>query len=143
MACPDGHVLNGQKCVACSIGSYHDTVEDVCLPCPIGTFQNQEGKTECQQCPDHNDPQEPKKTGSKSIFDCKAACPVGHWSIDGFSPCDPCEIGSYQPDRGRIQCLHCPPGHTTTNKGATNFAQCLSTGEIRELSCAVQDTIGM
>ncbi|CAL4065718.1 unnamed protein product, partial [Meganyctiphanes norvegica] len=130
VACPDGHVLNGQKCVACSIGSYHDTAKDICIPCPIGSFQNQEGKTECQQCPDHNDPHEPKKTGSKSIFECKAACPVGHWSIDGFSPCDPCDAGSYQPDRGRIQCLQCPHGHFTTNKGATNFAQCLSTAEL-------------
>lgn len=33
----------------CGIGSYFDT--NYCKPCPIGTFQNEEGKQSCNDCP--------------------------------------------------------------------------------------------
>ncbi|KAK7080014.1 Signal peptide, CUB [Halocaridina rubra] len=127
-ACPRGYVFIDTKCVACSVGSYHDLESDLCLACPAGKYQFQEGSTECLYCPALSS-SGPYKPGAKDISECSDACPAGYWSVDGFSPCFPCAPGTYQANRGRVKCFPCPEGHSAPS-GSTSFFQCLSTSEM-------------
>ncbi|CAH2325527.1 signal peptide, CUB and EGF-like domain-containing 2 isoform X2 [Pelobates cultripes] len=51
-------------------------------------------------------------------------CSVGEYSIDGFRPCEPCPLGTYQPETGRTSCFPCGGGLTTKHNGATAFQDC-------------------
>ncbi|KAM4797487.1 signal peptide, CUB and EGF-like domain-containing protein 3 isoform 4-T4 [Rhinophrynus dorsalis] len=51
-------------------------------------------------------------------------CPPGHFSSDGFKPCQPCPRGTYQPEGGRIQCFPCGGGLSTKHDGALSFQDC-------------------
>ncbi|XP_069171727.1 LOW QUALITY PROTEIN: signal peptide, CUB and EGF-like domain-containing protein 1 [Procambarus clarkii] len=126
--CPEGFVHVGRKCVACSLGSYHDVEKGVCVACPASTYQPNEAKLKCLSCPVDDLPQAPYKTGARNLSQCSDVCPAGSWSADGFSPCQPCSSGSYQEDSGRVSCSSCLPS-STSPPGATSFFQCLSHGE--------------
>ena len=52
------------------------------------------------------------------------ACPRGHWSMTGVTPCSPCLQGSYTGDLGTTVCTACPPSQTTLTQGSTNANEC-------------------
>eukprot|EP00058_Branchiostoma_floridae_P022745 XP_002608235.1 hypothetical protein BRAFLDRAFT_87901 [Branchiostoma floridae] len=52
-------------------------------------------------------------------------CSPGHFSWDGFVPCIPCELGTFQPDPGRTSCFSCGGGVGTISDGATSFEHCI------------------
>ena len=57
----------------------------------------------------------------------KAACPPGNFSNDGFSPCQSCPLGTYQPHSGRVVCYPCPGGGKFGGKaGAVSVSECPS-----------------
>ncbi|XP_037787619.1 signal peptide, CUB and EGF-like domain-containing protein 1 [Penaeus monodon] len=128
-ACPDGYVLIGNKCVACSQGSYHDPRNNLCLACPAGEYQEREGQTSCQACPPSAPPGGPHKLAARNASECSDACPAGHWSIDGFSPCRPCPAGTFQSDIGRVECIPCPEGLTSPG-AASSLSQCLQGDQV-------------
>ncbi|XP_042211424.1 signal peptide, CUB and EGF-like domain-containing protein 1 isoform X2 [Homarus americanus] len=128
-ACPDGFIHVGKKCVACSLGSYHNIRKDKCVECSAGTYQPDEAKTRCLSCPPDTLPQVPPKSGARNLSECADSCPAGHWSADGFSPCQPCPAGSFQEDRGRAGCTPCPLG-LTSPPGAASFSRCLGDREV-------------
>ncbi|XP_006230067.1 signal peptide, CUB and EGF-like domain-containing protein 2 isoform X1 [Rattus norvegicus] len=51
-------------------------------------------------------------------------CQPGEYSADGFAPCQPCALGTFQPDVGRTSCLPCGGGLPTKHLGATSFHDC-------------------
>uniref|UniRef100_A0A4W6ETF7 Signal peptide, CUB and EGF-like domain-containing protein 1 n=1 Tax=Lates calcarifer TaxID=8187 RepID=A0A4W6ETF7_LATCA len=51
-------------------------------------------------------------------------CPAGHFSADGFRPCQPCALGSYQPEPGRVLCFPCGGGLMTKYEGSVSFRDC-------------------
>ena len=51
-------------------------------------------------------------------------CPPGLYSGDGFQPCTPCPIGSYQDETGADFCYRCNYGWTTPHSGAASADQC-------------------
>jgi len=51
-------------------------------------------------------------------------CPPGMYSGDGFQPCAPCPIGSYQDETGADFCYQCNYGWTTPQPGAASADQC-------------------
>lgn len=56
-----------------------------------------------------------------------APCGPGTFSSDGFSPCQPCSIGTYQPSSGRVLCYPCPGGGTFGGvPGAVSISECPS-----------------
>lgn len=130
-ACPDGFIHIGSKCVACSVGTYHDVRKDKCRACSAGTYQPQEAKLSCLTCPGDDRSRTPYKSGARNLSECADSCPAGHWSADGFSPCQPCPAGSYQEDTGRVECFPCPADHTSPS-GSTTFTQCLTSSEVCE-----------
>ncbi|XP_068245838.1 signal peptide, CUB and EGF-like domain-containing protein 1 isoform X4 [Palaemon carinicauda] len=131
--CPDGYVYISNKCVACSMGSYHDTQKDVCVACSPGTYQPLEGQVHCIPCLHNPGSAVSKpfmKQGATNISECSDTCPAGHWSPDGFSPCQSCTPGTYQVYSGRVKCQACPEGHSYSPSGATSFLQCFRFDEV-------------
>lgn len=57
-------------------------------------------------------------------------CPTGHFSSDGFKPCQSCPQGSYQPDLGRTLCFPCGGGLSTKREGASSFHDCEVKGQL-------------
>jgi len=110
------------KCDVCAIGQYFSN--RTCKPCPEGFYQDLVGQVSCKKCPSGRIS---KRTGLTSYMDCKTRCQPGHFSKDGLSPCQPCEWGSYQANRGRLSCERCMSGGKPLNtsvKAATHSSQC-------------------
>uniref|UniRef100_A0A8B9JUF5 Signal peptide, CUB domain, EGF-like 1 n=1 Tax=Astyanax mexicanus TaxID=7994 RepID=A0A8B9JUF5_ASTMX len=51
-------------------------------------------------------------------------CPAGHFSADGFRPCQLCPLGTFQPEVGRVLCFPCGGGLMTKHTGSTSFREC-------------------
>ena len=83
---PDGAEVC-QLCSACAKGKYHDpndtcnttkrTTDSLCIDCPVETFADETGLTECKACPEG---QHQPATGSEACI-CSADCPIGKESF--------------------------------------------------------------
>uniref|UniRef100_A0A8D2LFG5 Signal peptide, CUB and EGF-like domain-containing protein 2 n=1 Tax=Varanus komodoensis TaxID=61221 RepID=A0A8D2LFG5_VARKO len=112
------HVDNG--CASCSVGTYYDGEQEGCILCPNGTYQDNEGQITCEPCPNAQNP---------GMFFPLATCTPGQcspgeYSSDGFKPCLPCPLGTYQPEPGRTSCIPCGGGLMTKRSSATLFQDC-------------------
>ncbi|XP_073072260.1 signal peptide, CUB and EGF-like domain-containing protein 2 isoform X6 [Manis javanica] len=124
-----GHV--GDQCVSCRAGTYYDGVQERCLLCPSGTFQNEEGQITCEPCPRPENPGSLKTSEAWNVSECGALCQPGQYSADGFAPCQLCALGTFQPEAGRTSCFPCGGGLPTKYLGATSFQDC----ETRDRRC--------
>ncbi|XP_038053869.1 signal peptide, CUB and EGF-like domain-containing protein 1 isoform X4 [Patiria miniata] len=122
-ACQPGHVMVKNKCVACSVGTFHETFSSRCAPCPPGSYQDQEGQLDCNKCPQSDNT---GIVGGSDISHCGGQCNPGEYSVDGFAPCQPCPIGTYQAEKGRTHCMNCGGEIHTRSTGSTSFADCLA-----------------
>ena len=83
---PDGAEVC-QLCSTCAKGKYHDpnnicnttkrTSDSLCIDCPVETFADETGLTECKACPEG---QHQPATGSEACV-CSANCPIGKESF--------------------------------------------------------------
>uniref|UniRef100_A0A8C1ZJ02 Signal peptide, CUB and EGF-like domain-containing protein 2 n=1 Tax=Cyprinus carpio TaxID=7962 RepID=A0A8C1ZJ02_CYPCA len=119
--CGPGREKDSGRCVRCLPGSYYHGEQERCVQCPPGTFQEREGQLACDLCPggDRHGP-----LGARNISSCAGQCPPGYFSSDGFKPCQPCPLGTYQPDPGRTLCFPCGGGLGTKKEGASSFNDC-------------------
>ncbi|RUS87913.1 hypothetical protein EGW08_004329 [Elysia chlorotica] len=108
-------------CVACPAGTYWNRRLVRCMKCSLGRYQTAEGQTACITCPNDTFTD---ASGAKSLSQCAAGCPPGHWSPTGLAPCQPCQIGQYQPRPRALVCLNCPTDQTTEAPGAVHLDQC-------------------
>lgn len=69
------------------------------------------------------------------IFHLSGQCPAGHFSADGFRPCQVCALGSYQPEPGRVLCFPCGGGLMTKYEGAVSFRDCEAKGDTLLVVC--------
>ncbi len=85
----------------CKAGYYCPTGNDE-TPCPIGTYQNEEGQTSCKPCS------------------------AGHYqSEEGQTSCPACAVAWYQPNTGQSSCIQCPSGYRdTSGTGSTKIQDC-------------------
>ncbi|XP_030637549.1 signal peptide, CUB and EGF-like domain-containing protein 3 [Chanos chanos] len=120
-SCGPGLERDGGRCGRCPPGSYYQGDQERCTQCPSGTFQEREGQLACDLCPggDKHGP-----AGARNITSCAGQCPPGQYSSDGFKPCHPCPLGTYQPDTGRTLCFSCGGGLSTKREGASSFNDC-------------------
>ncbi|XP_013385927.1 uncharacterized protein LOC106155578 [Lingula anatina] len=51
-------------------------------------------------------------------------CPEGSFHNLTNSRCQPCAIGQYQPEKGQLQCVQCPPWKSTFTEGTTDVDGC-------------------
>ncbi|XP_073401283.1 signal peptide, CUB and EGF-like domain-containing protein 2 isoform X3 [Dendrobates tinctorius] len=68
--------------------------------------------------------QEPCGSGQIRVENRCGLCSPGEFSSDGFRPCGPCPLGTYQPEPGRTSCFPCGGGLTTKHSSATSFHDC-------------------
>ncbi|XP_029904394.1 signal peptide, CUB and EGF-like domain-containing protein 2 isoform X3 [Myripristis murdjan] len=122
--CVAGQVLVGRKCVSCTAGTYYDGDQGRCVLCPAGTYQDEEGQMSCELCPGPEGRSNSKVVGARNISECGGQCSPGQYSHDGFIPCLPCVLGTYQPEVGRTSCFPCGGNLVTKHTGAVSFQQC-------------------
>ncbi|XP_052340137.1 signal peptide, CUB and EGF-like domain-containing protein 2 isoform X2 [Oncorhynchus keta] len=89
-----------------------------------GMYQDEEGKNSCEACPGPEVRGSPRSVGAWNISECGGQCPPGQFSHDGFIPCLPCPLGTYQPEVGRTSCFHCGGNLVTKHNGAVSFQEC-------------------
>ncbi|KAJ8316301.1 hypothetical protein KUTeg_006315 [Tegillarca granosa] len=56
-----------------------------------------------------------------------ASCGAGRYYSSSSLGCQDCQIGYYQPARGKFSCIACDPGLTTYNTGSTLKSKCIPT----------------
>uniref|UniRef100_A0A6Q2YVS9 Signal peptide, CUB domain, EGF-like 2 n=1 Tax=Esox lucius TaxID=8010 RepID=A0A6Q2YVS9_ESOLU len=122
--CAMGQVLVDRKCVSCTAGTYYDEDQGRCVLCPAGKYQDEEGQMSCEVCPGPEVRGSPRSVGARNISECGGQCPPGQFSHDGFIPCLPCTLGTYQPEMGRTSCFHCGGNLVTKHHGAVSFQEC-------------------
>ncbi|XP_077569676.1 signal peptide, CUB and EGF-like domain-containing protein 2 isoform X4 [Stigmatopora nigra] len=122
--CVAGQVLVGRRCVSCGVGTYYDVDQGRCATCPAGTYQDEEGQMSCETCPTPEGRDVAKVAGARNVSECGGQCHPGHYSHDGFTPCQPCPLGSYQPEMGRTTCFPCGGNLVTKRSGAVTFQEC-------------------
>ncbi|XP_022621052.1 signal peptide, CUB and EGF-like domain-containing protein 2 isoform X1 [Seriola dumerili] len=122
--CVGGQVLVGRKCVSCSVGTYYNGDQGRCVLCPAGTYQDEEGQMSCEVCPGPEGREVSKVVGARNMSECGGQCSPGQYSHDGFIPCLPCPLGTYQPEVGRTSCFPCGGNLVTKRSGAVTFQEC-------------------
>ncbi|XP_018585768.2 sushi, von Willebrand factor type A, EGF and pentraxin domain-containing protein 1 isoform X1 [Scleropages formosus] len=119
--CRPGSVLKDRMCVLCPVGTYYSLEHKACESCWLGSYQELEGQTECQACPDGSST---PYLHSRSPSECRAQCQPGSFSPNGLDTCESCPLGQYQPEFGSRVCLDCPQNTSTVIRGAVNIAEC-------------------
>lgn len=71
----------------------------------------------------------PQGPCSPRVLPPPGLCQPGEYSVDGFTPCQPCARGTFQPEAGRTSCFPCGGGLPTKHPGATSFQDCETRGE--------------
>nr|XP_021156230.1 signal peptide, CUB and EGF-like domain-containing protein 2 isoform X2 [Columba livia] len=71
-----------------------------------------------------SEPQQSCGVGQMHVGNRCDQCSPGEYSPDGFKPCLPCPLGTYQPEAGRVSCFPCGGGLTTRHSGASFFQDC-------------------
>ncbi|XP_007885760.1 signal peptide, CUB and EGF-like domain-containing protein 2 isoform X3 [Callorhinchus milii] len=122
--CGTGQVLRENRCVSCSVGTFYDGEQERCMLCPAGTYQDEEGQLSCEPCPPLESQGKQRSTGARNISECGGQCLPGEFSSDGFKACQPCPLGTYQPEIGRTSCFPCGGGLTTKRERAAAFQDC-------------------
>ncbi|XP_019637817.1 PREDICTED: sushi, von Willebrand factor type A, EGF and pentraxin domain-containing protein 1-like [Branchiostoma belcheri] len=123
LSCDRGQILKEDFCVDCPVGTYYTDVsgEATCDVCPLGSYQDEEGQTECIQC-------EPgfftAGNNSKNATDCRGQCPPGAYSETGLETCMFCPKGTYQNQEGATECIACEEGTTTGEVGTVDKDDC-------------------
>ena len=118
--CPAGTRQSGldrtraDGCVPCGLGRYTEEAgRTECAFCQAGTYQSNEGGTECISC----------VAGEYSKFTYQACerCTPGTFSSASKSvECTECAAGSYNSQWGQVECVKCPRDRSTdrmTNDG--------------------------
>ncbi|XP_051477735.1 signal peptide, CUB and EGF-like domain-containing protein 2 isoform X2 [Apus apus] len=71
-----------------------------------------------------SEPQQSCGVGQMHVGSRCDQCSPGEYSSDGFKPCLPCPLGTYQPEAGRVSCFPCGGGLTTRHGSASLFQDC-------------------
>ncbi|XP_050192443.1 signal peptide, CUB and EGF-like domain-containing protein 2 isoform X2 [Myiozetetes cayanensis] len=71
-----------------------------------------------------SEPQQSCGVGQMHLGNRCDQCSPGEHSPDGFRPCLPCPLGTYQPEAGRVSCFPCGGGLTTRHSSASLFQDC-------------------
>ncbi|KAL7020531.1 hypothetical protein ACKWTF_011569 [Chironomus riparius] len=134
VSCNTGSVSRKLVCVQCTRGTYQDSTQNLCIPCPLGTFNNETGQTSCNSCPINYST---RKTGSRLETDCREMCGPGNFArmkilkknSTAANPktlmpfCRSCGIGEYQSKYDQTTCDECPEG-LTSERASTSIDDC-------------------
>ncbi|XP_045889479.1 signal peptide, CUB and EGF-like domain-containing protein 2 isoform X5 [Micropterus dolomieu] len=107
----------------CSPGQYSHDGFIPCLPCPLGMYQPEVGRTSCFPCGGNL---VTKRSAAVTFQECetKVQCSPGHYYNTSTHRCIRCPMGTYQGEFGQNYCVACPGNTTTDFDGSTNIMQC-------------------
>ncbi|KAM6274578.1 signal peptide, CUB and EGF-like domain-containing protein 2 isoform 2-T2 [Porphyrio hochstetteri] len=77
-----------------------------------------------RKSPKPSEPQQSCGVGQIHVGNRCDQCSPGEYSLDGFKPCLPCPLGTYQPEAGRVSCFPCGGGLTTRHTSSSLFQDC-------------------
>jgi len=124
-SCPPGSVVIDNTCVPCPHGTFYDDNTGTCGNCPIGFYSAEEAQLTCSVCPEINGvPGTTENEGSTRLSDCKETCPAGRYYDKVTGLCRPCGNGRYQMEEGKFFCYMCGVGLTTRNTEALTRDEC-------------------
>lgn len=120
--------------VQCTKGTYHDLIQNLCVPCDLGRYNNQTGQTSCNDCPQFYST---RKFGSRSKSECRQMCAPGMFArvktpkknntlinTKTLMPfCRSCGVGEYQSKYDQTSCDKCPTV-MTSERGSTSINDC-------------------
>ena len=114
---------NECKCIP---GSTQDISGKLCIPCPVGFYQNYSDSGECLACTGYSTN---LAVGSTTCDSCLAGSLLQFaTNISGggstIAECKPCRPGFYQPIPRQTQCLQCPAGSFSNSAGSTYCNLC-------------------
>eukprot|EP00971_Amphidinium_carterae_P137563 2726249-Amphidinium_carterae.1 len=133
-------VLDGEVCKQCEPGTIFDVGSASCIVCPLGSYQNESGRTSCESSPagfyilDVTHPSDIRKCPVGSACPVQGTlaplpCNEGNFAeTTGMSACALCERGRYQTEQGSSACHFCCnsfAGGTTADKGASSEEECV------------------
>ena len=103
----------------CPVGTYQNQVGQTnCTDCAIGSYQNAAGQMLCKTCPAGKFQ---NVTGMTSCIDCE----IGHYQDStGKSSCKECLAGTYQNSVAQKSCIDCPVGHFQNLTGSNTCIAC-------------------
>ncbi|XP_040201759.1 signal peptide, CUB and EGF-like domain-containing protein 1 isoform X1 [Rana temporaria] len=128
--CPsnDGLGIVGARNVSecggqCAPGHYSVDGFKPCKACPLGTYQQDAGRTICFPC---GGGLVTKYESALTFQDCetKVHCSPGHFYNSTTHRCIRCPNGTYQPEFGQNFCVTCPGNTSTDFDGSTNVTHC-------------------
>ena len=125
--CPVGYISSAgsNSCTACPVGTYginiiNININNICLPCLAGHYNNLTGQTECTPCNAGSANINTNSILSTSCIDCLP----GTYSLDGADKCLNCPAGTSSYLSGTIICALNLPGTFTSSNGSTNATKC-------------------
>ncbi|ETN78497.1 GCC2 and GCC3 [Necator americanus] len=108
--------------VPCPVGSVN--VNNTCVRCPLGSYQDEPGQLACKACPEGTYTQ---YDGALSRKSCLTVCGNGMYSATGLVPCQLCPRHTFSgpPSAGGFKkCTACPSGTYTARLGSGGPSQC-------------------
>jgi len=111
------------ECLPCPSGSAF--ANNSCSLCPIGSYQDEQGKSVCKSCPEHT---HTGVSGARAVNEsCLATCGNGMFSASGMIPCQLCPRHTFSGPPvpgGYKECEPCPEGTYTARLGSTGPSAC-------------------
>ncbi|KAF8374256.1 clec-78, partial [Pristionchus pacificus] len=110
------------ECLPCPSGAVN--VNNTCVKCPAGSYQDLAGQVACKACPDST---WTASEGSIGVAACLPTCGNGMFSASGLVPCQACPRHTFAgpPTQGGVKrCEACPSGGYTATVGASGPSQC-------------------
>jgi len=133
--------------IQCSQGNYCPVASVLPTPCPVGTYNTNQGSTSsaaCTSCPATYYCDEEGMVNYNTQKKCSAGylctggsdsaypieytnrsnnnrkCPTGYYCTQGATSPSTCATGTYQNSYAQSACKLCPPGYACTTTGLTN-----------------------
>ena len=126
---------NGEE-LLCNPGRYWDTEDEMCKPCPAGTYSDAKNTaTACTPCPigtypnnldsntDDSDDESDDEVGSTACISCPAGT-HGYRDDANLPQCKDCAPGTYQNNTGATSCSDCAAGTYQDLSGQTSCKNC-------------------
>uniref|UniRef100_A0A914MRZ1 Uncharacterized protein n=1 Tax=Meloidogyne incognita TaxID=6306 RepID=A0A914MRZ1_MELIC len=110
------------ECFPCPKGTAF--VNNSCIQCPMGSFQDQEGQIRCKPCIENT---YTLQSGAQSNESCLDVCGNGMFSATGMIPCQLCPRHTFAgppPIGGYKECEPCPEGTYTARLGSVGPSHC-------------------
>lgn len=104
----------------CAAGRFFDETVDECRSCGHGFYQSEAGMFKCRRCPRGQTTQTKEAVSS---LECSDECESGLQLVPGGN-CKMCPEGTFRQKGIHAACVLCPPGKTTSQKGAVEESQC-------------------